>query len=454
MELSNRNKKYEKLYSFLDRFEGSVNPGVLLLAVAFITIIIANSSLHDWYESIWKINLIFGIDSFNVFSHNGHPLTTLQFVNDALMAIFFFSVGLEIKREILVGELSSFRQAILPILGAFGGMIVPVTVFFLVGKWQNFSPAEFRGISIPMATDIAFSLGVLSLLGKKVPKSLKVFLLTLAIVDDIGGIAVIAIFYTQFTTASFSYLLISLFLFCLLMLGNYLKINSKLFYASIGIVIWYMFLQIGIHPTIAGVLVAFAVPARPYLNVQSFTQEIQQELDAIRETIPNDGKESIILSNKQIKHLSQVEMVSDRVISPLQGFENNLGNTVNYFIMPIFAFANAGVVFDMSNLNVFSGVTLSVMLGLLIGKMAGIFGFTWLAVKFNISRLSKGMTWTNIWGLSMLGGIGFTVALFLAGLSYQLGSDLLNQAKLGVILGSFISGIIGYFSLRIILKKK
>jgi len=454
MELNYRNQKFANIYGFFDKLGTKVNPGVLLLVVSLLTIIIANSSLHDWYESIWKVKFFLGTERFNILSHQDHAFTTLQIVNDALMAIFFFSVGLEIKRELLVGELSSFRQATLPFIAACGGMIVPVAIFFCVGKLNNFSPEELRGMTIPMATDIAFSLGVLSLLGKKVPLSLKIFLLALAIVDDIGGIVVIALFYSQFTTASFMYLLVSALLFGVLILGNRLRINSKLFYAFGGIIIWYMFLQAGIHPTIAGVLVAFTIPARPHINVNKFTQAIQHDLDALRKTIPVDGKESIVLSNQQIKHLSHVEMASDRVISPLQDFEDNLGNTVNYFIMPLFAFTNAGVVFDFSNLNIFSGVTLSIFLGLVLGKMIGIFTFTWLAVKLKISSISKGMTWMNLFGLSILAGIGFTVALFLAGLSYPLGSILLNQAKTGVILGSFISGIIGYLILRITLTKK
>lgn len=454
MELNYRNQRFEKLYGFLDRLESRVNPGVLLLLVALITIIIANSSLRDWYESLWKIELFLGTDQFNFFNHHGHPLTTLQFVNDALMAIFFFSVGLEIKREVLVGELSSFRQAVLPIIAACGGMIIPIIVFFGIGKMHDFSPEQMRGIAIPMATDIAFSIGVLSLLGKRVPLSLKIFLLALAIVDDIGGIIVIAIFYTDFTTSSLVYLLFSALLFGVLMIGNYWRINSKLFYFAIGIIIWYMFLQAGIHPAIAGVLVAFSVPARPHLNVRKFTQGLQFELDAIKKTISEHGDENIVLTNKQVKHLSRVEAASDHVISPLQDFEDNLGNTVNYFIMPVFAFANAGVIFDLTNLDVFSGVTLSIMLGLLLGKVAGIFSFTWLAVRFKISALSSGMNWLNLLGLSILGGIGFTVALFLAGLSYPLGSELLNQAKLGVILGSLLSGLVGYFLLRLVLNKK
>ena len=454
MELNYQNQRFQKLYGFLDKLEDRINPGVLLLLVALITVIIANSSLHGWYESIWKIQLFLGTENFNLFSAHGHPFTTLEFVNDALMVIFFFSVGLEIKREILVGELSSFRQAILPIIAACGGMIVPVLVFFFIGKFQGFSPDQMQGMAIPMATDIAFSLGVLSLLGKRVPLSLKIFLLALATVDDIGGIAVIAIFYSKFTAASFFYLIISGLLFGILLVGNRMRINSKMYYAVIGIAIWYLFLQAGIHPTIAGVLVAFTIPARPHLHVKRFTQGLQHDLDAISKTIPPEGEENRVLSNKQINYLTRIESASNMVISPLQGFENSLNNPVTYFIMPLFAFANAGVVFETSSLNIFTGIPFAVMMGLVVGKLVGIFSFTWISVKLKIGRLSNGMNWKNIIAMSLLGGIGFTVALFLGGLSYPLGSEMLNQAKSGVIIGSVFSGVFGYLLLRIVLKKE
>jgi len=454
MELNYQNQRFQKLYGFLDKLEDRINPGVLLLLVALITVIIANSSLHGWYESIWKIQLFLGTENFNLFSAHGHPFTTLEFVNDALMVIFFFSVGLEIKREILVGELSSFRQAILPIIAACGGMIVPVLVFFFIGKFQGFSPDQMQGMAIPMATDIAFSLGVLSLLGKRVPLSLKIFLLALATVDDIGGIAVIAIFYSKFTAASFFYLIISGLLFGILLAGNRMRINSKMYYAVIGIAIWYLFLQAGIHPTIAGVLVAFTIPARPHLHVKRFTQGLQHDLDAISKTIPPEGEENRVLSNKQINYLTRIESASNMVISPLQGFENSLSSPVTYFIMPLFAFANAGVVFETSSLNIFTGIPFAVMMGLVVGKLVGIFSFTWISVKLKIGRLSNGMNWKNIIAMSLLGGIGFTVALFLGGLSYPLGSEMLNQAKSGVIIGSVFSGVLGYLLLRIVLKKE
>ncbi|WP_239057002.1 Na+/H+ antiporter NhaA [Paludibacter sp. 221] len=429
---------------------------MVLLIVALVTMIIANSPLRVWYEALWNVEITFGTSTFNFFSHGGHPMTLLGFVNDALMAIFFFSVGLEIKREMLVGELSSFRQVLLPFIAACGGMLVPVLIFFITGKIQSFSPEELRGMAIPMATDIAFSLGVLSLFSKRVPVSLKVFLLALAIVDDIGGIIVIAIFYSSLSTQSLIYLGLSLVGFTFLILGNRLRINSKGFYTIFGILIWYMFLQAGIHPTIAGVLVAFTVPARPYLNIKRYTSGLQRDVDLLKSTIRHSraDENSIMLSNLQIRYLSRVERASDRAISPLQDLEDSLGGIVNFFIMPLFAFANAGVVFDLSGgLSALSGITLSIMLGLIVGKSCGIFSFSWLAIKLKICRMPAGMNWKNLFGMSLLGGIGFTVALFLATLSYPKGTDFLNQAKLGILLGSFISGVLGYLFLNKVLPK-
>ncbi|MDD2286331.1 MAG: Na+/H+ antiporter NhaA [Paludibacter sp.] len=453
MEFVYRNKNFAKFFGFIDKFKARTNPGVLLLFVAIVTMVIANSPLRDWYESLWKFDFFIGVENFNLLSHHGERFTLLQLVNDGIMAIFFFFVGLEIKREVLVGELSSFRQAILPIIAAVGGMIMPVVLFFVVGKAQHFSPEEMKGLAIPMATDIAFSLGVLGLLGKRVPASLRIFLLTLAIADDIGGILVIAVFYSEFTASSFLYLGFSLLLFAVLFVGNRLRVNNKLFYFINGLAIWYLFLQAGIHPTIAGVLVAFTVPARPYIDLKKFTDGLRQDLHVIESTIRNQKEESIVLTNTQVKYLTRIEAASDHVVSPLQRLEDSLHDLVNYIIMPLFAFANAGVVFDLSHISLFSGVSLSVLVGLVLGKTIGIFLFTWMAIKLRISRKPSGINWSNLVGLSMLGGIGFTVALFLAGLSYPLGSEILNNAKLGIITGSVISGILGFSLLNLTLKK-
>lgn len=452
MEPKYRNKNFEGIFGLIDRFKTAVNPGILLLVVAIVTMVIANSPLRDWYESLWTLDFFIGFGDFNLFSHHGHPFSSLQMINDGIMTIFFFSVGLEIKREILVGELSSMRQALLPIIAAVGGMVIPIVVFFALGKSEGFTPEEMRGIAIPMATDIAFSVGVLSLLGSRVPPSLKIFLLALAIVDDIGGILVIAVFYSKLTMMSYIDLGISLLFFGVLILGNKLRINNKLFYIINGIAIWYFFLQAGIHPTIAGVLVALTVPARPHLDLRKFTDSLSRDLSVIQSTIQDKKQESIVLTNTQVKYLARIESASDHVISPLQDFEDNLHDVVNYVIMPLFAFANAGVVFDFSEFALFSGVSMSIFAGLVLGKTIGIFTFSWATIRLRISRVPRGMTWFNLAGISMLGGVGFTVALFLAGLSYPVGSYLLNDAKLGIISGSIIAGLAGFFALKFALK--
>lgn len=454
MELKYRNKNFYKVYGFIEDFKTAINPGTLLMIVALLTMIVANSPLKEWYESIWQLDFFLGVGNFNLLSHHGHALNLLHVINDGIMTVFFFSVGLEIKREVLVGELSSIRQAMLPIIAAFGGMIVPVLVFFATGSMQNFSPEEMKGMAIPMATDIAFSIGILSLLGKRVPLSLKIFLLALAIVDDIGGILVIAIFYSNFSMESFIDLAIALVFFGVLIAGNRLRVNNKLFYFINGLAIWFLFLQAGIHPTISGVLVAFTVPARPQLNLKRFTSGLKHDIEVLETTIREKDGDDIVLSNNQVHYLGRIEAAADHVISPLQDMEDNLHDVVNYIIMPLFAFANAGVVFNATSLNLFEGVSLSIFLGLVLGKVVGIFSFTWLAIKLRVGHIPSGMKWSSLGGLSMLGGVGFTVALFLAGLSYPAGSELLNGAKMGIIMGSVVAGLSGYVWLKFSLKKK
>ena len=454
MELKYRNKNFYKVYGFIEDFKTAINPGTLLMIVALLTMIVANSPLKEWYESIWQLDFFLGVGNFNLLSHHGHALNLLHVINDGIMTVFFFSVGLEIKREVLVGELSSIRQAMLPIIAAFGGMIVPVLVFFATGSMQNFSPDEMKGMAIPMATDIAFSIGILSLLGKRVPLSLKIFLLALAIVDDIGGILVIAIFDSNFSMESFIDLAIALVFFGVLIAGNRLRVNNKLFYFINGLAIWFLFLQAGIHPTISGVLVAFTVPARPQLNLKRFTSGLKHDIEVLETTIREKDGDDIVLSNNQVHYLGRIEAAADHVISPLQDMEDNLHDVVNYIIMPLFAFANAGVVFNATSLNLFEGVSLSIFLGLVLGKVVGIFSFTWLAIKLRVGHIPSGMKWSSLGGLSMLGGVGFTVALFLAGLSYPAGSELLNGAKMGIIAGSVVAGLTGYFWLKFSLKKK
>lgn len=432
-------------YSFSSFFHHNVNGGMLLMITAVLAMLIANSAWGGVYSELWNYPISMQIGGFNLFSHHGHPLTLANFINDGLMAIFFFHVGLEVKREILVGELSSLSKASLPVIAAIGGMVLPVAIYLSIA---GVSP-ESRGAAIPMATDIAFSLGVLSLLGKRVPLGLKIFLMAFAVVDDIGGILVIAIFYS--TDIQASYLLVALALFLLLCFANYKNINSIPFYILFGIAIWYLFLQSGVHSTIAGVLTAFAIPASPRLNVKKYIERIRTSI----EVFPKGESSEIILSKNQIAELKNIEGASNKVISPLQSIEDRLHGVVNYFIMPLFAFVNAGIVFEGSLSNAVGNVTLAVFLGLFAGKLVGIFSFTWIAVRLKLVSLPAGCTWKGVLGISILGGIGFTVSLFIANLSFGLDHlELLNQAKIGIVAGTLLSGFLGFFILHRTLPKQ
>ncbi len=427
--------------------------GNILIVATVLALIVANiPGINDYYFDFWHQEVRLQLGDFNVFSHSGEPMTLLAFINDALMAIFFFSIGLEIKREVLVGELSSFRQALLPIVGAFGGMIVPVVIFYFMSRGTDYS----GGAAIPMATDIAFSLGVLAMLGKRVPLSLKIFLTTLAVVDDIGGIIVIAIFYsTHIELALLGYAAI---LLGVLLLGSALRIKSKIFYLLIGGVIWFLFLNSGIHPTIAGVLVAFCVPATPVFAPLKYIKIIRKSIAHFSDDEPQDLVRRSILDKEQMNWLKEVESASDKVISPLQDLEDSLHPIVNYFIIPLFAFANAGIfLLDMDPVTIFEGISLAVICGLVIGKFVGILSFSWLCVKLGLAPMPAHSDWRMMSAISMLGGIGFTVSLFIATLSFDASiphqADLLAHAKLGIVCGSLLSGVIAFLWLHMALPK-
>lgn len=423
----------------------NTSASALLFLAAISAAIIANSPLAPVYQSFFEGTVSIRIGDFNLFSHHGEPLSVLAFVNDALMTVFFFMVGLEIKRELMVGEISSVRKASLPLIAACGGMIIPVAIYSFICFQKDGIGAN--GLAIPMATDIAFSLGVLSLLGKRVPLCLKVFLTAFAVVDDIGGILIIALFYSS--QISVSYLLLGFLFIFILFLGNRYHVANKTFYLLIGIVVWYFFLQSGIHSTIAGVLVAFMIPAKPKLKIGRYIEAIRRYIGKF----PTTQQDSIVLTNEQIETLKRLETASDKVISPLQSMEDNLFRTVNFFILPAFAFSNAGVVLSGESGEVFGVVTLAVALGLILGKFIGIFFFTYAAIKTKIVSMPEGMDWANLAGVAMLGGIGFTVSLFIANLSFGDSLLLLNQAKLGVIIGSIVSGTLGYLILFFVLPR-
>ena len=425
---------------------------VLLVATALALLVVNLPFLHDFYNSLWTHELALQIGGFNLFSHHGHPMSVMAFINDALMAVFFFSVGLEIKREILVGELSSFRQALLPIVAAIGGMGVPVLIFFLMGHNSDF----IGGAAIPMATDIAFSLGVLAMLGDRVPISLKIFLTTLAVVDDIGGILVIAVFYS--TDINFWMLGVAVVLLGILALGGRLSIQSKMFYLGIGAFIWFLFLNAGIHPTIAGVLIAFCVPAKPVYAPKNYVKTIRKNIGYFTQEDEERLTSRTILTKDQMNWLKEIESASDKVISPLQDMEDSLHPVVNYLIVPLFAFANAGIYFgDLHIGALFDGVAPAIIAGLVIGKFLGIFLFTWMCIKLKWAPMPEDCNYRILAAVSMLGGIGFTVSLFIANLSFGTGdpymSVILNNARLGIIIGSFIAGFLGWLFLYMVLPK-
>ena len=430
-------------YSFLSKFRRHVNSSMVLILFTVLALICANIPVvKDFYFSLWQHEVSLSIGDFNFFSHGGHALTLGQMINDFLMAIFFLSVGLEIKREIRVGELSTKDKALLPIIGACGGMLIPVIVFYLVCPSDA---AMQRGLAIPMATDIAFSLGVLSVFKTRVPIGLKIFLAALAVADDLGGIIVIALFYSS----DINWLFLGLSALCVtvMVLGNILKVRAKSFYVAVGLVLWYMMLNSGIHATIAGVIVAFCIPATLKKGTGHYLERIRHNVNKFPVIEVDEQHNAIVLTNDQIHTLKSIESAADKMISPLQDLEDNLHFLINYIVIPLFAFANAGI--DMSQMSIgglFSGVGLAVMLGLVIGKFLGVLSFSWLAVRLKVVSLPANTTWKAFASVCVVCGIGFTVSMFIADLSYagiEGGAALLSQAKLGVLCGSVISAVLG-----------
>lgn len=445
--------KTSKNYAFISMLKKYVSSSMLLVIATVAALIVANSPWGDTYRHIWEMPVSLSVDGFNLFSHGGHAMTLGDFISDFLMAIFFLSVGLEIKREVLCGELSSVKKALAPIIGACGGMLVPVIVFYLVCPKD---PIMERGMAIPMATDIAFSLGVLSIFSKRCPTSLKIFLAALAVADDLGGIIVIAIRYTDHL--NWQFLDGAALCVIILALCNWRQVRSKSLYMTVGLALWYCMLNSGIHATIAGVVLAFCIPANLPLGTKFYVARIRRNLAQFpaTETTIADRNKPVVLSDDEIHMLKSVESASDHLISPLQDLEDSLKNPINYFVIPLFAFANAGVnLAGMSIASLFSGVGLAVFLGLLVGKFVGVFSATWLFIKLRVIQKPEGATWASFASVCMICGIGFTVSMFMAGLSYPaVHADLLNDAKLGILMGTIASAVVGSLLLNATLPKE
>ena len=359
------------------------------------------------------------------------------------MTLFFFTVGLEIKREILVGELASPRRALLPIAAAIGGLMVPAAIYMLF----NYGTESARGWGIPMATDIAFSLAVLAIVGRKIPFGLRIFLSAFAIADDLGALMVIAIFYTK--SIAWNYLLISILFFAGLAVANMVWVRWTLIYALLGIGLWFTFLGSGVHATVAGVMVAMFIPARGKYDTVTFLEKIKGYVEHF-ECEPDSCGHTVLLNQKHLSDIRSIEEASHNVQTPLQRLEYSLHPWISMAVLPLFALANAGLVLKGMEIaqTVFDPVVLGIALGLIVGKPIGIFLFTYLAVKIFRAPLTLGVRWSHILGASMLGGIGFTMSLFISGLSFS-SAQFLELSKLGIILGSFISAIAGIIVLNL-----
>jgi NhaA family Na+:H+ antiporter len=410
--------------------------GVLLIGATILALILANSPLEPYYTRFWQTPVTFTIDGV------GFSKPLLLWVNDGLMAVFFFLIGLEIKREVIAGELSTLRKASLPFFAAIGGMLVPIGLFFLL---QGDAPGK-NAWGVPMATDIAFALGILSLLGNRTPVGLIVFLTAFAIVDDIGAILVIALFFAH--QVHWTALMIAAGLLAFLIICNVLfNVKRNWVYIVVGLFIWYFIFRSGLHPTIAGVLVALTIPARNRVKANRLLDSLNRFIRRFRSKENDLRLSRRFFREKEWNELHQLEQKIKGVTPPLQRLEFRLEEFVSYFIIPVFALANAGVSLSGGIVSLTEPFTLTITASLLFGKLIGVTGFTWISIRFGLSDLPAGTRWVHILGAGLLGGIGFTMAIFISNLAIDTGG-LLNQAKLGILLASLIAGTAGYLLLR------
>ena len=437
-------RTFSRVLTPLEEFVHNQTASSILLVIAtIVALFVANSStFSETYQHILHTPLSLTLSNWGI------SMSLHHWVNDALMAIFFFVVGMELKREILVGELSDIRKASLPIIAAIGGMLVPALIYFIFNPTGD----EARGWGVPMATDIAFAVGALVLLAKRVPKSLITFLIALAIADDLGAVLVIAVFYTEQIVTN--WLIISAILVALLFVLNFSGVRSAFPYFIIAVILWYAMMQSGVHATLAGVLGAFTVPARSKYDPALFISRIKEQ---VANFASHQKTGTGLMTNQKL--YGTVETIEDSVIgvqSPLQRLEQIWHIPVAFFIIPTFALFNAGIAIKLDALgDTFSDpVMLGVMLGLVFGKFIGISGACWLALKLNIGRLPTGARFSQLAAVSVLAGIGFTMSIFIAELAFKGHPDYLLMAKTGVIFASLIAAIIGFSWLWLLGKPK
>ena len=404
---------------------------IILLLGAVAALGWVNSPWSDTYDDFWHTHIAFDIHIFAISEDLKH------LVNDGLMAVFFFLVGLEIRRELRNGELSTFRKAALPALAAVGGMVVPAAVYLLFNR----SGDGVVGWGIPMATDIAFALGVLALVGKQIPAELRVFLLGLAVVDDLGAIAVIATFYTE--TIDWVHLGLAVGMFLVIWAFLRLGVRSLGFYIILCVLMWQFLLESGIHATLAGVALAAIVPSEPDLQRKDYPKAVKPLLHDFKLAMEKGDQE------KAQSITEQIEKLSGSTQGAMERLEAMVHPWVSFAILPIFALANAGIVFSLETLSgaANSHITLGIATALLVGKVVGIFGMSWLAVRLGIGQLPSNVRWRHIVGIGFLAGIGFTVAIFVAGIAFD-DLALIDQSKMGIFGASIIAGVIGYLFLR------
>lgn len=412
------------IHTFQDFVSKEALSGILLFAATLLAVVVANSSLSQAYFDLWQMPLGLTLGSTDI------SMSLTYWIDDGLMALFFLMVGLEIKREMLIGELSSFQKASFPIVAALGGMLIPAAFYV----WLN--PDNPLGFGIPMATDIAFALGILMLLGSRVNPALKLFLVALAVVDDLGAVLVVATVYTSEIHAE--YFIHAGLVYALIWALNFKGVKTLWPYLILGIALWVYIHSIGIHATIAGVLLAFAIPIKSKIEELDFIDNTKTAIGEFERNID----EVAILNHHQIDALENIAYGYDRVQNPLVRLEHNLHGFSAFFIMPLFAFSNAGVLIDFSTVNAHLMVVLGVVAGLLIGKPLGIFGFTYLATKLKLVTKPDTLSWHEIVAVGFLGGIGFTMSIFITHLAF-LDQSLIDAVKLGVFAASFIAALIG-----------
>ncbi|MCE2456799.1 MAG: Na+/H+ antiporter NhaA [Dehalococcoidia bacterium] len=406
--------------------------GIVLLIATVVALGWANSPWREEYHHILEIHLHIDVTLFAV------DLSIEEWINDGLMALFFFVIGLEIKREVLYGQLSTLRSAALPAIAAIGGMVVPASIYLLL----NLEGEGMRGWGIPMATDIAFALGVLALLGRRIPMELRVFMLGLAVVDDLGAIAVIAVAYTE--TIDFGQLGMTAGLIAAMILANRLGLRQPVVTAALAFLIWVAVLKSGVHATVAGVLIAGLTPARSMVSREEFANESEALLAEYRTAMAAGDHE------RADAILGEVEEISQATEAPLERLERLIHPWSSYVILPLFALANAGIEFSQGSFSqaISSSVTIGVFAGLLLGKLVGITLFPFVASRLGIVELPRGISWLHVTGVALVGGIGFTVAIFVTGLAFD-DHVIVDNAKMGILAASLVAGLVGYGVLRL-----